>query len=122
MTEQKRIETTILKNLIQNEEFARKTIPFVKSEYFTEPDEKTIFEEVVSYFDKYTNIPTAEALLINLGNNPKIQDQVLKIQNILLKVSNWIPVIHLNNGYWTKPNNGAKTVQFILQLWIQSKY
>jgi archaellum biogenesis ATPase FlaH len=85
MTEQKRIETTILKNLIQNEEFARKTIPFVKSEYFTEPDEKTIFEEVVSYFDKYTNIPTAEALLINLGNNPKIQDQVLKNSKHIIK-------------------------------------
>ena len=78
MTEQRRIETTILKNLVQSEEFARKTIPFVKDEYFTEPDERIIFQEVKAYFEKYTNIPTAEALLINLDNNSKIPETVLK--------------------------------------------
>jgi len=75
--EQVRLEQTILKNLVQNESFTRKVIPFLKEEYFSESDEKTVFIEVVSYFDKYTKPPTVEALLINLDNNSSLNDAVL---------------------------------------------
>ena len=70
---EKRLEQTILKNLIQSEEFTRKVIPFLRSEYFTEVDEKTVFAEAKAYFDKYVKNPTAEALLINLDNNTILQ-------------------------------------------------
>ena len=73
-----RIEQTILKNLIQNEEFTRKCIPFLKPEYFTDTTEKTIFEEVYAYFQKYTKPPTKEALLINLDNSTSINENVVK--------------------------------------------
>ena len=69
-----RLEQTILKNLVQCEPFTRKVIPFLKEEYFSESDEKTVFNEVVSYFDKYTKPPTVEALLINLDNNTSLND------------------------------------------------
>ena len=69
-----RLEQTILKNLVQSESFTRKVIPFLKEEYFSESDEKTVFNEVVSYFDKYTKPPTVEALLINLDNNTSLND------------------------------------------------
>ena len=72
--EQVRLEQTILKNLVQSESFTRKVIPFLKEEYFSESDEKTVFNEVVSYFDKYTKPPTVEALLINLDNNTSLND------------------------------------------------
>jgi len=72
-----RLEQTILKNLIQNDQFSRKVIPYLKSEYFTESDEKTIFEEVKTYFDKYGKSPTIEALLINLDNNNQLTDNVI---------------------------------------------
>ena len=75
---EKRLEQTILKNLIQSEEFARKVIPFLKSEYFTEVDEKTVFAEVKDYFDKYTKNPTTEALLINLDNSTTLTDNVVQ--------------------------------------------
>ncbi len=75
--EQKRIEQTILKNLIQNEEFARKVLPFIKDEYFTEQDEKTVFNGVFDYFQKYTKTPTVEALLINLDNNTSLNETVV---------------------------------------------
>ena len=75
--EQVRLEQTILKNLVQSESFTRKVIPFLKEEYFSESDEKTVFNEVVSYFDKYTKPPTVEALLINLDNNSSLNDAVL---------------------------------------------
>ena len=75
---EKRLEQTILKNLIQSEEFARKVIPFLKSDYFTEVDEKTVFAEVKDYFDKYTKNPTTEALLINLDNSTTLTDNVVQ--------------------------------------------
>jgi replicative DNA helicase len=75
--EQVRLEQTILKNLVQNEPFTRKVIPFLKEEYFSESDEKTVFNEIISYFDKYTKPPTVEALLINLDNNTSLNDGLL---------------------------------------------
>ena len=73
-----RIEQTILKNLIQNEEFTRKCIPFLKSEYFTDTAEKTIYEFTYDYFQKYTKPPTVEALLINLENSTSLNEKTLK--------------------------------------------
>ena len=83
--EQARIEQTILKNLIQSDSFARKVLPFLKAEYFTETDEKTVFEEVNTYFDKYTKTPTIEALLINLENNTSLQDGVVKSSKTIVQ-------------------------------------
>jgi replicative DNA helicase len=83
--EQARIEQTILKNLIQSDSFARKVLPFLKAEYFTETDEKTVFEEVSNYFDKYTKTPTIEALLINLENNTSLQDGVVKSSKTIVQ-------------------------------------
>ena len=73
-----RIEQTILKNLIQNEEFTRKCIPFLKPEYFTDTSERTIYELTYDYFQKYTKPPTIEALLINLENSTSLNEKTLK--------------------------------------------
>jgi len=79
-----RIENTIIKNLIQNETYTRKVIPFIKSEYFTESSEKLVFEEIVNYFDKYTKSPTVEALLINLDNVTSKGDAIVKSSKELI--------------------------------------
>ena len=50
-----RIETTILKNLIFNEDYSRKVIPFIKSEYFENRSEKIIFEEITKFIVKYNS-------------------------------------------------------------------
>ena len=73
-----RIEQTILKNLIQNEEFTRKCIPFLKPEYFTDTAERTIYELTYDYFQKYTKPPTTEALLINLDNSSSYNENTVK--------------------------------------------
>ena len=75
--DQVRLEQTILKNLIQSDTFARKVAPYLKSEYFTESDERNVFEEIKTYFDKYRKTPTIEALLINLNNSQK-SDNIVK--------------------------------------------
>jgi replicative DNA helicase len=73
-----RLEQTILRNLVQSESFSRKVIPFLRSEYFTESDEKTVFNEIQDYFFKYTKTPTSEALLINLDNNTSLNEVIVK--------------------------------------------
>ena len=79
---QARLEQTILKNLVLNETFSRKVLPYIKSEYFTEVDERTVFEEVQTYFLKFSKPPTTEALLINLDNNDELSDNVLGLSLI----------------------------------------
>ena len=59
-----RIETTILKNLIVNEEYSRKVLPFIKGEYFESLHEKVTFEEIAKFIIEYNNLPTKEAIII----------------------------------------------------------
>lgn len=63
-----RIETTILKNLIHNEDYLRKVIPFLKEEYFTDNGEKIVYGLVNDFLKKYNKLPTNEALEISLQN------------------------------------------------------
>ena len=68
------IERTILAQLISNEEFTRKTIPFLKEEYFQEKPDKILFQEIKKFIEKYNNLPTKESLLIELDNRRDISD------------------------------------------------
>ena len=46
-----KIETTILNNLIHNEEYTRKVIPFIKEEYFHDGVEKILFKTIEEYVE-----------------------------------------------------------------------
>ena len=63
-----RIETTILRNLIYNEEYSRKVIPFIKPEYFEGPY-RTLFKEAGKFVAKYNTLPTKEAFLVELNEH-----------------------------------------------------
>ena len=63
-----RIETTILRNLVFNEEFARKTIPFIEPDFFEQRTDKILFEEIASFITKYDSCATLEALNIEVEN------------------------------------------------------
>ena len=80
-----RIENTILRNLLYNEEFARKTLPFIKDEYFSQYTDKTIFKEIYKYFDKFTNLPSKEALIIELSDRNDLKKQSIKITHLYVK-------------------------------------
>ncbi|MDB4351204.1 AAA family ATPase [bacterium] len=71
-----RIETQILSNLVTNEEYVRKTIPFLKSEYFTETDDRIVYEKISQYVEKYNNPPSKSALLIALQDDRKISEDI----------------------------------------------
>ena len=60
------METTILSNLIYNEDYARKVIPFIKEEYFQDGIEKVIFKTIWQYADQYKSAATISALAIEL--------------------------------------------------------
>ena len=59
------IQQTILRNLLSNEEYLRKVIPFLKKEYF-ESEHKILFNEVVSFVHKYNKLPTKESLTVDM--------------------------------------------------------
>ena len=73
-----RIERTALKNLIHNDEYARKVLPFLKEEYFTERFDKILFREIYHFITKYNNLPTKEALSIELNNRKDINETEYK--------------------------------------------
>ena len=55
---QQRIEQIILKNLIHNEEYSRKVLPFLNKAYFMEPTDKILYEQVDSFINKYNKNPS----------------------------------------------------------------
>ena len=69
-----RIETTILRNLVFNEEYSRKVIPFIQPDYFEQRTEKIIFEEITQFIVKYGNAITTEALAIELENRTDLSE------------------------------------------------
>ena len=70
-----RTEEVILKNLIYDEEYTRKVLPFLKSDYFAEKEDRLLFEQINKFINKYNNLPTKEALVIEFDNlNIKDED------------------------------------------------
>ena len=59
-----KVEFLILRNLLYNEEYLRKTIPFIKAEYFEDLNQKIIFEEISNFVGEYNKLATKEALCI----------------------------------------------------------
>ena len=79
-----RIERTALKNLIYNEQYCRKVLPFIKEEYFSDRLEKILFQEIYKFVNKYNNLPTKESLSIEINTNKNInEDEYKKITDVL---------------------------------------
>ena len=87
-----RIETTILRNLVFNEEFARKTIPFIQPDFFEQRTDKILFEEIVSFITKYDSCATLEALNIEVENRTDLTAEEVKQINDTSKELNDSPV------------------------------
>ena len=73
-----RIETTILRNLVFNEEYSRKVIPFIQPDYFDQRSDKVIFEEIASFIVKYGSAITTEALSIEIENRTDLNETEVK--------------------------------------------
>jgi replicative DNA helicase len=70
-----KIEFLALRNLLYNEKYLRKVIPFIKKEYFENPNQKIVFEEIYSFVEQYNKLPTKEVLCIEVENRKDINEQ-----------------------------------------------
>ena len=73
-----RLELTILRNLVYNEDYSRKVIPFIQPDYFEKKSEKITFEEIVKFIVKYGSAITIEALGIEVENRLDLTDTEAK--------------------------------------------
>ena len=72
-----RIEEQILSNLIHNEDYCRKVIPFINTSYFSDFKERMIVEEITAFFNKYNKPISSDILTIELSNRSDITDKQL---------------------------------------------
>ena len=71
---QTNIEQTILRNLLTDEKYMRKVLPFIKPDYF-QGVYKTLFKEAGKYVAKYNKLPTTETLTIELQDTTNLSDE-----------------------------------------------
>jgi len=72
------VEFLILRNLLHNEEYVRKVIPFLKSEYFEDTNQKVVFEEILKFIQEYNEPATKEVLCIEVEKRQDINDTSFK--------------------------------------------
>jgi len=77
MVQQSRIENTIISSLFYREDYTRKVLPFIKEEYFGNRVEQLLFGEIFKFVEKYNNLPTKDAMLIELGSRKDINEEEL---------------------------------------------
>ena len=78
------IERTALSNLVHNEEYCRKVLPFIKPDYFAVKEERVVFEEITSFVDKYRKMPTKISLEIEIETRKDLtENEHQKIVEIL---------------------------------------
>ena len=98
---QQRIETIILKNLLHNEEYARKVLPFLSKEYFVEHADKLLYGQIDSFINKYNNLPTKEALVIELDGTSLKNEEFEDVTDLLT--------------YVEEQNNEQPDIQWLLE-------
>ena len=72
------IERTALTQLVTNEQYARKVLPFMKGDYFSDKTERTVFEEITKFVDKYNKIPTQTSLEIEVSRRKDLNEEEFK--------------------------------------------
>ena len=73
-----RIENKILSNLIFDEDYMRKVIPFIKDVYFDNVSEKTIFQEILDFVNEYDGLPSKSVLTIEVENRKDLSEDMFK--------------------------------------------
>lgn len=72
------IEDEILINLIYNEEYMRRVLPFLDEEYFADPNQQIVYKAVDDFVEKYGNLPTKEALIIDIDDKGKLNEDTFE--------------------------------------------
>ena len=73
-----RVETTILRNLVHDEDYLRKVVPFIEPDYFSDRSDRLVFEGISEFIVKYDKPATQEILSIELENNTNVTEEEYK--------------------------------------------
>jgi replicative DNA helicase len=87
-----KVEFLILRNLLHNEKYIRKVIPFIKSEYFEDQNQKIVFEEILSFVQEYNQPATKEVLCIEIEKKTDINEQSFKEITQIISCLEDVPV------------------------------
>jgi replicative DNA helicase len=87
-----KVEFLILRNLLHNENYIRKVIPFIKSEYFEEANQKIVFEEILSFIQEYNQPATKEVLCIEVEKRQDINDESFREITQIISCLEDVPV------------------------------
>ena len=83
-----KVEFLILRNLLHNEEYLRKVVPFLKSEYFEDEKQKIVYQEIASFVEEYNELTTKEVLCIEIEKRKDITDSMFK------DITNFVGELH----------------------------
>jgi replicative DNA helicase len=91
-----RIEGVILSNLVTNEEYARRVLPFLQGDYFRERPDRVVFDCINKYFQKYNRSPSKTALIVDIDSTEVRQAEMELINNVLGEIKD----APLDDGMW----------------------
>jgi replicative DNA helicase len=75
------LEKTILRNLLRNDDYTRKVLPFIKNEYFSAEEDRVLYKEIKDFVIKYNKAPTYDALQIEVDSLPSLKEDQVKSIN-----------------------------------------
>lgn len=73
------VENLIFKNLVNNDDYARKVVPHLKADYFSDPVKQSLYKSIYSFIEKYNSLPTKEGLLIEIDQIPSFNEESYSI-------------------------------------------
>ena len=72
------VELLVLRSLLHNEDYARKVVPFIRGDYFEQPSQKIAYEEIADFIVEYDELPSKEALYIEVEKREDVNEEVYK--------------------------------------------
>ena len=109
------IENVILENLIHNEEYTRRVLPFLKDEYFHEKSHAIVFGRIADHMGRFNTPPTQDELLVELANkNGLTQGDFEQSVDLVNTLSKRHRAHHRWNGCFSTRNHSAKRRPFTM--------
>ena len=83
------IERTTLSELVANEQYARKVLPFIRSAYFSDRTERIVFEEIQKFVEKYNALPTKSTLELEIDSRRDLnEDDIRRVLDVVKELQN----------------------------------
>lgn len=82
--ETERVPLTILSNLLHDEVYTRKVLPFIRDEYFEERTDRVVFQQIAEYVKAYDGLPSKEVLHIEAEKRDDLtQDEFSLVEKLI---------------------------------------